>query len=327
MSRPLRIQQPGLWHHVTHRSSESRHIADDDGDRRILLGLLAECGTRFGVWAGAVCLMDTHYHLLLCDEFGRLGRAMRHLNGVYTQGFNRRHGREGPLFRGRYRSRVVEEEGYLIEVIRYIHANPVDAGLVERAADYPWSSHRHYVDSLDAPWLRKDLVADLIGDGAERLHWFEGFVHERVDAEMRARLEPKRWSPVLGSEGFADSFRTRLRSDVGLRNAEIPDAVRMAGLDPEEVLSVASRVFEMSPRDLRAGRRGTLNLPRLIALMVCRDHTAAKAEDLALLFGVRRPTVAVLASKARRLVGEDEEAAKAWRALNDGLVAIIQQAT
>lgn len=315
MARPLRIQEPGLWHHVLNRGGGSRTVFVDDDDRETFLSLLAECAPRFGVWCATACLMDNHYHLLVLDEHGRLSRAMRHLNGVYTQGFNWRHGRDGALFRGRFRSRVVDREGYLLELVRYVHANPVDAGLVSRAGDYPWSSHRHYLEGTDAPWLRKDLLGEWLGEGSDRAAWLDEFVHERVDDELRARLEPQRWSPVLGSADFERSMRARVTAAGTLGEREIPDARRLAGLTTDTVLRTALHTFELTPEELLLGRRGERNLPRLMTLLECRDGTAATAEQIAELFHVRRSTVPVLARTARELRAEDEEAGAVWERL------------
>jgi len=307
-----------MWHHVMNRGAAHRPIVDDDQDRQMFFDLLAECGSRFRVWTVCACLMDNHYHLLIHDEQGRLSRAMRHLNGVYTQRSNNRHGRDGSLFRGRYLSRVVEAETYLFEVARYIHANPVAAKLARRAGDYRWSSHRHYLAGETVPWLRKDLVLEMLGDEPERLAWFDDFVHERIAPEMQAALEPARWSPVLGSDSFVDGIRARLRREGGLASSS-PQAARLAALTPEEVLSTARRVFGRSGEELTRGQRGTLNLPRLMTLLVCRDHTPARAAELAGLFGVRRPTVAVLAAKARKLARTDDDARGTYQSLMDGL--------
>ena len=104
MARPLRIQQRGLWHHAMNRGMERRAIFIDDEDAEAFLSLVGDGGERWGVWCHAACLMSTHYHLLLHDEGGLLSRAMRHIDGVFTQFFNRRRGRDGSLMRGRYRS-------------------------------------------------------------------------------------------------------------------------------------------------------------------------------------------------------------------------------
>lgn len=101
-------------------------------DREIFLELLDDIYQRFSVETHAYCLMDNHYHLLLHTPLPNLSRAIRHLNVVFTQKFNRWHMTDGPLFRGRYKSIVVEKESYLLRLSRYIHLNPVSAKMVDQ---------------------------------------------------------------------------------------------------------------------------------------------------------------------------------------------------
>ncbi len=122
--------------------------------RELFLNLLADIHQRFGVQIHAYCLMDNHYHLLLYTPKSNLSRAMRHLDGVYTQRFNKSQKRDGPLFRGRYKSILIDADNYLLQVSRYIHLNPVEANIVELPQEYHWSSCRFFLDSTGAPsWL------------------------------------------------------------------------------------------------------------------------------------------------------------------------------
>ena len=98
----------------------------------------------FSVETHAYCLMDNHYHLLLHTLEGNLSRAMRHINGNYTKKFNRIQQSDGPLFRGRYKAILIEQDAYLLQLSRYIHLNPVVAGSVTSAKEYPWSSYCYY---------------------------------------------------------------------------------------------------------------------------------------------------------------------------------------
>ena len=188
MVRPLRLIEPNLWHHTMNRGQCGREIFWDDEDRERFLDLVGDCGKRWNVWVYAYCLMSNHYHLLLHDEDGRLDRAMRHIDGVYTQWFNRKYRRDGALMRGRYRSRVVQSEQYVVEVVRYLHMNPVDAGLAERAGDYEWSSHRAYLGHEVIGWLRVDEVLGLLGlELGAHGRDFDAFVHEAVDSDLDAQ--------------------------------------------------------------------------------------------------------------------------------------------
>ena len=320
MVRPLRWVEPGLSHHAMNRGLSGGRIFDNDSDREMFLQLLADCGRRWNVWTQAYCLMDTHYHLVLEDAGGQLSRAMRHIDGVYTQHLNRRIGRDGPLMRGRFRSRVVQTECYLQELVRYVHANPVDARIVARAAEYGWSSHRAYLGLERAEWLRTETVRELLGlDSPEQLQWFDEYVHERIDPEVLAALGPKRWSSVLGDKSFLERARAAVRARPELRHREVGEGARLAALDLDAVVEAACEVFKVQRDDLVRGTRGSRNLPRLLSLLACREVTAARVREIGAQFGIREAAVSALASRARKAVAEESEARTAWERLSGQL--------
>ena len=148
MARPLRIDLPGNWHHVMNRGTARREVFVQDEDRHDFLELMVQCRLRWSVRTHAYVLMGNHYHLFLEDEHGFLSRSMRHLDGAYTQRFNRRHHRDGSLFRGRFASKLVQHERYGQVLVDYIHNNPVRAGLILEAEDYPWSSSYEASDEI-----------------------------------------------------------------------------------------------------------------------------------------------------------------------------------
>ena len=119
----------------------------------------------------AYCLLKNHYHLLVQTPDANLSRCMRHINGVYTQRFNKAHQIDGQLFRGRYRSILIDADSYLLELIRYIHRNPIKAGIVKHIEKYPWSSHHGYLsDAKKWDWLNKDLVLSMFSDNLNIPH-------------------------------------------------------------------------------------------------------------------------------------------------------------
>ena len=140
MARPLRIQFPGAFYHVIARGNNKNPIFNSDRDRVLFLDVLSDAMARYAWSCHAYCLMNNHYHLLVETHDATLSQGMRHLNGVYTQRFNRRNNRVGHLFQGRYKAFVVQNDDYLLEVARYIVLNPVRAQLVEHPKDWVWSS-------------------------------------------------------------------------------------------------------------------------------------------------------------------------------------------
>lgn len=164
MSRPLRIEFSGALYHVTARGDRREAIYEDDGDRLMFLAILEGVITRFNWICHAWCLMDNHYHLLIATPDANLSKGMRQLNGVYTQSSNRRHGRVGHLFQGRFKAILVDSDAYLLELTRYIVLNPVRANSVQTPADWPWSSYRACVGLAPAlPWMATDGLLALFG--------------------------------------------------------------------------------------------------------------------------------------------------------------------
>lgn len=142
MSRPLRIEYPGAYYHITSRGDRREAIYEDDEDRETFLRLLDDVVDRFEWRCHTYCEMTNHYHLFVETGQANLSKGMRHLKGVYTQFSNRRHGRTGHLFQGRYKAILIDSDAYFLELSRYIALNPVRAGLVEAPSDWKWSSYR-----------------------------------------------------------------------------------------------------------------------------------------------------------------------------------------
>ncbi|MBL8279311.1 MAG: transposase [Pelomonas sp.] len=169
MSRPLRIEFAGALYHVTSRGDRRESIFVDDMDRARLLAVVAQGMARFDAQLLAYCLMGNHYHFVIHTRQGNLSVLMRHINGVYTQAFNRRHSKVGHLFQGRFKAILVDREAYLLEVCRYVELNPVRAAMVARVEDWPWSSYRAHIGQAQAPpWLgSEELWGYLLGQDVE----------------------------------------------------------------------------------------------------------------------------------------------------------------
>jgi REP element-mobilizing transposase RayT len=152
VARQPRIQVAGGVYHVFSRGNARQAVFDDALDRRRFLEILERAAALYGWTVLGYCLMGNHYHLVVRIAEPNLARGMRYLNGRYAQWRNRRYGRVGHVFQGRYGAVVIQRGDVLRRVLRYVARNPVEAGLVERAVDWPWSSHRAVV-GLVAPGL------------------------------------------------------------------------------------------------------------------------------------------------------------------------------
>jgi REP element-mobilizing transposase RayT len=165
MSRAWRIEYEGALYHLLSRGNDGSTIFVDDKDRGRFLDAVGEMSERFNIDIFAYVLMDNHYHLLVRTRRANLKKAMHWFGTTYTQRFNRRHFRSGHLFQGRYKSIIIENDAYLLQLSYYIHRNPLRAGIVKRLAGYRWSSYKVYAYGRKAPkWLSTDLILSQFGD-------------------------------------------------------------------------------------------------------------------------------------------------------------------
>jgi len=203
MARPLRIEYPGAFYHVTCRGNAREKVFFIDPDREMFLELLADVAERFTWRCHAYCQMTNHYHLLIETLKPTLSLGMRQLNGVYTQEFNRRHRRTGHVFQGRFKGILVERDAYLLELARYVVLNPVRAKMVRSARDWPWSSYRATAGFEAAPeFLTTDWLLDQFGASRARAQKaYRKFVSEGRGVTVWEHL---RGQVYLGSDTFIE---------------------------------------------------------------------------------------------------------------------------
>jgi putative transposase len=142
MARPLRIEYPGAFYHITSRGNAGQDIFLDDADRQRFLAILAGVVEDYHWVCYAYCLMSNHYHILIETPDPNLSAGIRQLNGVYTQSVNRRYGTRGHILQGRFKSILAKKESHLLELCRYIVLNPVRAGMTISPDARQWSSYR-----------------------------------------------------------------------------------------------------------------------------------------------------------------------------------------
>lgn len=204
MSRPLRIQYAGALYHVTSRGNERKPIYREDADFQLFLDTLTEVCDRFNWVIHSFCLMTNHYHLVVETPDANLSAGMRQLNGVYTVRFNRKRGRVGHLFQGRYKAILVDKDAYLMELSRYVVLNPVRAKMVKSPDEWLWSSYCYTTGLFDSPlWLATDATLRYFGSNrGEAIFRFAQFVAEGVGLNIWEHLKQQIY---LGGDEFINS--------------------------------------------------------------------------------------------------------------------------
>ena len=220
MARPLRIEFPGAIYHITSRRDGRENIYLDEDDRYLWLNIFRSVCKRMQWKCHTYCLMTNHYHLVIETPEPNLSAGMRQLNGVYTQSFNRRHGRVGHVFQGRYKAVLVDKESYLLELCRYVVLNPVRARVVRSVVDWKWSSFRAMVgEEIRVEWVEVDWILGQFGSSRqEAILNFIDFVQQGLES-------PSVWNDVrkqiyLGTEQYIKRIQDLIGDEEDL--SEIP---------------------------------------------------------------------------------------------------------
>ncbi len=227
MVRPLRVQFPGAFYHVTSRGNEKRNVFYDENDREIFLENFGEVCMSYNWCCYAYCLMDNHYHLFIETIDATLAQGMRDLNGIYTQRFNQKYSRTGHVFQGRYKAFVVDSDAHFCEVARYVVLNPVRARLVSHPKDWKWSSYRHTAGyTKKSNWLAEDAILSTFSqDKKDAQKQYRQFIQAGIgDTSPFDRI---REGMILGDERFAYEVWERA-GDVEC-NKELPRDERLIG--------------------------------------------------------------------------------------------------
>lgn len=264
-------------YHVTNRGLERREIVRDDPDRRTWLRLLDRVATRCRWRVFAYVLMDNHFHLFLRIRECNLSSGMHDLESGYATLFNQNHDRNGPLLQGRFHGVIVEGEAHSRELTRYLHLNPVRAGLVADPLQYRWSSHSAYLNPRYAPgWLdyRSVLAEFAARESAARVA-YKRFVDSGVRQPPSNPLDAAVDGWILGSEAFV----ARCRELAERETARLQPALTL------DAIAVAVQThFGVDGDVLRQrGRHG--NRPRDIGIWLARELVPESLESLAAYFG------------------------------------------
>lgn len=288
MARKPRIHYPDAVYHVILRGNAKQDIFFAAEDRYRFYLLLQEGVERFGHRVHAFCLMTNHIHLAVQVTDIPLARIMQNLSFRYTQWVNGRQKRSGHLFQGRYKAVLVDADSYLLELVRYLHLNPVRANMVVSPDDYPWSSHRAYCAVETIPWLVTEPTLSMLATNRERaVQAYADFIRDGLGQERR---------PEFHGEGSVDS---RVFGDDEFVERLVGDALLSGRVSLDDILSAICQRYGTSHDELaRPGKERVAASKRAMAAWIVQDLPSVTLTELAERTGRE---VATLSSAALRL--------------------------
>ena len=303
MARQLRIEYDGAFYHVTSRGNQRGKIFWDDRDRERLRTILERTKERYGYLLHGYVFMSNHYHLLIETPRANIKQIMQNINTSYTVFVNRRYRRFGHLFQGRYKAFIVDKERYLLGLGRYIHLNPVRAGVVRRPEDFRWSSYCDYIGSRNEGLVDTDETLGLFSrKRGIAIRRYREFVKEGLGGG--SPLENATGS-ILGDEGFRERVVRYLR--VLPDKGAIPEIRRIRkrqGVD--EIVRGVGKYYGLPEVDLLRRRRRAEG-QRKIAVYLSKILSGEKNAEIGSVFGITIQAVSNAVRSVEKRIAEDNK--------------------
>ena len=255
MPRPPRLHVDGGFYHVILRGNHREEIFHHPSDRDRFAELVAEVVERFRMRVHAFCWMSNHVHLAMQVGDAPLGPAMMRIGSRFARHMQRQRPTTGHFFERRYRATLVDADSYLLELVRYIHLNPVRAGIVADPIDYAWSSHRAYLGRTMLPWLTTEFALRLFSDDlAAARRAYADFVVSDIGAApgeqpVKGTASDTR---VLGDDQFMAGLPSRVRArshlslDELIQRLSAMNGVSVESLSSDGRLRATARVRALS---------------------------------------------------------------------------------
>lgn len=304
MPRLSRIDAPGLLQHVIVRGIEKRDIFIDDEDRRDIIRRMAKLLPETGMECFAWALLTNHFHLLLRPLQKPLATFMRRLLTGYAVYFNRRHKRSGHLYQNRYKSIVCERETYFLELVRYIHLNPLRAGMVKNLDEldvYPWSGHATLVGNEKLPWQECNEILSFFGDSVGN---YRLFIMERIESgDISDHKNPassiKCSGQVLGSKEFAESFEHVEKKSLK-PNLKAQDAFQL-------ILKTTLQHYGLEEESILSGSKSSaISCCRAVIAYLAQVRSGMMGTDIAEKLGLSRSAVSRLVQRGRKIACQEK---------------------
>lgn len=294
MARKQRIHYPGAYYHVILRGNAGDPIFFSDNDRYRLYLILQYAVEKFRCRIHAFCLMRNHLHFVMQVEDVPLSRIMQNISLRFTKWINYTQARTGHLFQGRYKALLIDADAYLLELVRYVHLNPVRAGASATLTEYPWNGHRGYLGVEQIPWLTTEHVLSMFSARKDQAHAaYEQFMNDGLSEGRRGEFHSGSCEGrILGDDQFTDGILDKVHQQTE----------RLYSL--EEVVKAVCAHYRLSPELLHvAGKARPMSEARGVAAAIVQESSHLRLIDLAKL--LKRDSSA-LAKAAKRLAVSDK---------------------
>ncbi|MFH1664781.1 MAG: transposase [Candidatus Omnitrophota bacterium] len=284
MARPYRLEAENTLYHLTSRGDDRKKIYISEFDHEKFLEYVLRAKKRFKFHLYAYVLMSNHYHLLIETLQANLSKIMHFINGSYTTYYNIKRKKAGHLFQGRYKSIIVDKDSYFLELTKYIHLNPVKAGIVKLPEEYKWSSYNGYIGKIKDKYIDKEAIEKITYSGLKR---YKDFVMASIDE----KIEPFKnvyGGILLGPPAFIKEKLGQMKERVSGEDVSYQNALR-GYVDKEEILELIKQEYGNDIEDLKIRKRKE-NV-RKIAIYLLREMSGLTNREIGEIFGMKYSAV------------------------------------
>ncbi len=277
MARQLRIEYANAFYHIIQRGIEKKQIFRANQDKEKFLSYIALAHTTYTAVIHSYILMDNHYHLILETPKANLSKIIHYLNTSYAAYFNAKYKRNGPLYQGRFKAIIVQADEYLHLLSRYIHLNPVRAGIANSPEECLWSSYKYFISKQEPPrWLHTDFILSIMDNNALKAKViYKQFVLDGIGKEKNNITDNTHKGFVLGNKDFLESIKAKF---VNIEdNPEVP-LIKELKYKKEPTLEY---IVEMAEKHVKDNSR----LKRKLGLYLSRKYTQKTLNEIAGFYG------------------------------------------
>jgi REP element-mobilizing transposase RayT len=284
MARPLRIEYEGAVYHITARGNERGEIYFTKKDYKKFLEYVAEAERKFGILLHCYVLMSNHYHLILETPKANLSKTMHYINSSYTTYINIKRKRAGHLFQGRYKAMLVSKDNYMLELSRYIHLNPVRAGIVKKPEEYVFSSYSAFVTGKIDEVVTTDLIFGLIkGKNVDIKKEYRKFVEASIgDEELYDFFKDVYGGIILGGQKFIKYTLRNIKEEYLQRDSVSQRTALKSAYEIEEVINIVSKHYGLRIEDII---RNKFSEQRKIVIYLMKERTGTSNRQIGEFFG------------------------------------------
>jgi len=283
MARSLRVQYNGAFYHVTARGNEKKRIYFSNPDYEKFKYYINRAQDKYQFLLHCFVLMVNHYHLVIETPFANLNSIMHYINSSYTNYVNRKMKRTGHLLQGRYKAILIDHDSYLLELSRYLHLNPVRAGIVQRPEDYPHSSYGSFIGKRSDGNICRDFILRMVSQHEKKaMQAYRNFVEHAMGTNLDNPLKKIYGGVIAGEASFITNVMGKL-AKLDLSDDDIANrrTLRLR-YTPDEIMEQLSLILNVD-RDTIVN--GTMRDYRSIAIYLMKKCTGLTNKDIGQIFG------------------------------------------